>query len=205
MTELALKADAREGIGKEKTKKLRKQGVIPAVFYQKEKSQAVQINELEFLRVMKAGNQLIELNMDGKKKKALIREIQYHPVSERIVHVDFQGVSMSEVIQVLVPLNFIGTPVGVREGGIYEVHLHELEIKCKASEIPHQIDINIEKMAIGATLFVSNVTPGDFEIITNPEQLIAAVVTPKGTAEEEAAEAAEGAEAEETEEEGTEE
>ncbi|MBN2781311.1 MAG: 50S ribosomal protein L25 [Candidatus Marinimicrobia bacterium] len=205
MTELALKADAREGIGKEKTKKLRKQGVIPAVFYQKEKSQAVQINELEFLRVMKAGNQLIELNMDGKKKKALIREIQYHPVNERIVHVDFQGVSMSEVIQVLVPLNFIGTPVGVREGGIYEVHLHELEIKCKASEIPHQIDINIEKMTIGATLFVSNVTPGDFEIITNSEQLIAAVVTPKGTAEEETAEAAEGAEAEETEEEGTEE
>ncbi|MCF7832187.1 MAG: 50S ribosomal protein L25 [Candidatus Marinimicrobia bacterium] len=179
MTELALKTEVREGLGKEANKKLRKLGIIPAVFYQKNKAEALQVNELEFIRVLRAGNQLIDLNIEGKKRKAIIKDIQFHPVTEKIVHIDFQGVSMSEVLQISVPLNFVGTAAGVHEGGLFEVHMHDIEIKCKASDIPHELDINIEKLVIGDTLHISDLDFGDLEIVSNPEMLVAGVVVPK--------------------------
>ena len=180
MTELVLKTEVREGLGKEANKKLRRLGIVPAVYYQKDKAQALQVNELEFIHVIKVGNQLINLNIDGKKQKALIKDIQFHPVTEKVVHIDFQGVSMSEIVQVSVQLNFIGTPLGVKEdGGLFEVHMHDIEVKCKASDIPHQLDLNIEELVIGDTIHISDLDFGDLEIVSNPEMLVAGVVVPK--------------------------
>jgi large subunit ribosomal protein L25 len=180
MTELVLKTEVREGLGKEANKKLRKLGIIPAVFYQKNDAKALKVNELEFVHILKAGNQLIDLSIDGKKKKALIKDIQFHPVTEKVVHIDFQGVSMSEVVQISVNLNFIGTPAGVKEeGGLFEVHMHDIEVKCKASDIPHQLDVNIEELVIGDTIHISDLDFGDLEIVSNPEMLVAGVVVPK--------------------------
>ena len=196
MTELVLKTEVREGLGKEANKKLRKLGIIPAVFYQKTKAQALQVNELEFTHTLKAGNQLVELKIDGKKKKALIKAIQFHPVTERVVHIDFQGVSMSEVVQVLVQLNFIGSPAGVLEGGLFEVHMHDIEVKCKASEIPQQLDVNIEELVIGDTIHIEDLDFGDLEIISNPEMIVAAVVIPKVYKDTEVEEGEEGEEGE---------
>jgi len=209
MTELVLKTEVREGLGKEANKKLRKLGIIPAVFYHKSKVQTLQVNELEFLHTIKAGNQLIELKIDGKKQKALIKDIQFHPVTEKVVHIDFQGVSMSEIVQVLVQLNFVGTPEGIKEGGLFEVHMHDIEVKCKASDIPHELDVNIEEMVIGDTIHISDLDFGDLEIVSNPEMIVAAVVVPKvykdTEVEESEGEEGEGEEGSESEEESTEE
>jgi large subunit ribosomal protein L25 len=205
MTKLVLKTEVRSGLKKEANKKLRKTGIIPAVFYQKDKAQSLKVNELEFLRVLKAGNQLIDLSIDGKNKKALIKDIQFHPVTERIVHIDFQGVTMSEIIQIMVPLNFIGTPAGVKEGGLFEVHMHDIEVKCKASDIPHQLDVEVGEMVIGDTLHIKDLKFGELEISSNPEMLVAAVVVPKIYEVETVEEEVEGEEGEEIEgEEGTE-
>lgn len=179
MTELVLKTEVREGLGKEANKKLRKTGVIPAVFYQKNDSKSLQVNELEFIHILRAGNQLINLSIEGKKKKALIKDIQFHPVTEKVVHIDFQGVSMSEVVQVSVQLNFVGSSIGVREGGILEVNMHEIDIKCKASDIPHQLDISIEDLNIGDNIHVKELSFGDLEIVSSPDMLIVSVVAPK--------------------------
>jgi len=179
MTELVLKTEVREGLGKGANKKLRRLGIVPAVYYHKNKAQALQVNELEFIRVIKVGKQLIELKIDGKKQKVLIKDIQFHPVTEKVVHIDFQGVSMSEIVQVAVQLNFVGTAEGVLEGGLFEVHMHDIEVKCKASDIPHQLDFNIEKLVIGDTIHISDLDFGDLEIVSNPEMIVAAVVVPK--------------------------
>jgi large subunit ribosomal protein L25 len=201
MTELVLKAEAREGLGKEANKKLRKLGTIPAVLYQKQEAQSIQVNMLEFAHILRAGEQLIELSVNGKKKKALIKDVQYHPVTENILHIDFQAVSMSEVIQLSVPLNFIGTPEGIKEGGMFDVHMHELEIKCKASDIPHQLDVEVEALNIGDSLHVADLNFGDLEIVSSPDQLVATVAVPKVYEEPEAEEVeGEGEEGEEGEE-----
>ncbi|MCK4812302.1 MAG: 50S ribosomal protein L25, partial [Candidatus Marinimicrobia bacterium] len=185
MTELILQTEVRTERGKEVNKRLRKKGIIPAVFYHKGKAESLQMIELEFIRLLKAGNQLIELNLDGSKKKALIKKIQFHPVTERILHVDFQGVSMSEIVQVMVRLNYIGESAGEHEGGLFEPHMYEIEVKCKASDIPKQLDVNIEELVIGDTLHVSDLDFGDLEIVSSTEMLVAAVVLPSGIGEEE--------------------
>ncbi len=179
MTEIVLKTEVREGLGKEANKKLRKQGFVPAVFYQKQKAQALQVNELEFAQVLRAGEQLIDLSIDGKKKKALIKDIQYHPVTEAYVHIDFQGVSMSEIVQVSVALNFVGSCAGVLEGGQLEVNVHEIEVKCKASEIPQKLDVDISTLNIGDNLHISDLNYDDLEIASSGELLVIAVVAPK--------------------------
>ena len=202
MTKLVLKTEVRSGIGKEANKKLRKTGLIPAVFYQKDKAQSLQMNELEFLRILKAGNQLIDMDVEGKKKKAIIKDIQYHPVSERIVHVDFQGVTMSEIVHINVPLKFVGTPAGVREGGLFEVHMHDIEVKCKAGDIPQELTVDISQLVIGDTIHIKDLQFGELEITSSHDMLVAAVIVPKLYEEAAPAEAEEGEveEGEETEE-----
>jgi large subunit ribosomal protein L25 len=108
---------------------------------------------------------------------------------------------MSEVIQLSVPLNFIGTPEGIKEGGMFDVHMHELEIKCKASDIPHQLDVEVEALNIGDSLHVADLNFGDLEIVSSPDQLVATVAVPKVYEEPEAEEVeGEGEEGEEGEE-----
>ncbi len=203
MTEQLLQAEVRKVQGKEISKKLRRQGIIPAVFYQKDKSLTLQVSALEFHRVLKSGKQLIELKFEGKKHKALIKDIQYHPVTENILHIDFQGVSMSEVVQVAVPLSFVGSPIGVQEaGGLFEVNMHEIEIRCKASDIPQHLEVDVSSLEIGDTLHVADLDFEDLEIISNEELLIASITVPRDLAEpvEEEVEAEEEIEAEEGEE-----
>ena len=205
MTELVLKVTAREGLGKEANKKLRKLGTVPAVFYQKQKAQAIQVDALEFAHVLKKGEQLIELSIDGKKKKALIKDVQYHPVTEDFVHIDFQGVSMSEIVQVSIPLNFVGSSIGVREGGLFDVARHEIEIKCKASDIPSHLDVDIEALKVGDSIHVRDLDFGDLEIVTGEDLTICAVVAPKVFKGDEVEEGVEGEEGVEEGAEGTEE
>lgn len=205
MTEQVLVTEVREGLGKGAVKKLRREGIIPAVFYHKDKSRSLQVNELEFIKVLKAGKQVIELKIDGKKKRALIKEIQFHPVSERILHVDFQEVAMSDIVHVMVHLNFEGTPAGVKEGGLFDVNMHEIEIKCKASDIPQHLDVDVSKLMIGDMLHVEDLKFENIEIVSNPELLVASITVAKDLAEAVETEAEEGEEAAEGEEEGKEE
>lgn len=197
MTEQLLVTELREGRGKGAAKKLRREGVIPAVFYHKDKSRTLQLNELEFIKVLKTGKQMIELKVDGKKKRALIKDIQFHPVSEHILHVDFQEVTMSEIVHVNVHLNFEGTPAGVKEGGLFDVNMHEVEVKCKVSEIPQYLNIDVSKLDIGDTLHVEDLKFEGIEIVSSPDLLIASVTVAKDLAEEIEVEAEEEAEGEE--------
>lgn len=183
MTEQLLVTELREGRGKGAAKKLRREGVIPAVFYHKDKSRNLQLNELEFIKVLKTGKQMIELKLDGKKKRALIKDIQFHPVTERILHVDFQEVTMSEIVHVMVHLNFEGTPLGVKEGGLFDVNMHEVEVKCKASDIPQHLDVDVSKLEIGDTLHVEDLKFEGIEIISSQDLLVASVTVARDLAE----------------------
>jgi large subunit ribosomal protein L25 len=212
MTDNVLNTEIREGIGKGASKKLRRGGIIPAVFYHKDKSRALQINEREFIKVLKSGKQVIELKIEGKKKRVLIKDVQFHPVSEHVMHVDFQEVMMSEIVHVMVPLNFVGKPAGVKEGGLFDVNMHEVEVKCKASDIPQQLDVDVTALQIGDTLHVEDLHFENIEIVNSGDQLIASVTVAKDLVEEieaeaeaEAEEELEGEEAEGEEEEDEEE
>jgi large subunit ribosomal protein L25 len=115
----------------------------------------------------------------GSGVTALVRDVQYDPLSRAIVHLDFQHISLTEQIEVEVVLHFVGVPVGVKDGGgILEHSIRTLEVRCLPTAIPPSIDVDVAALNVGDSLHVRDIKPEGYEIITDGEVTIAAVVMP---------------------------
>jgi len=204
-----LNVKKRSDLGKEKMKKLRVSGRIPCIYYTHNESPVpLSVDLLELHKVLKTGERLVDLFVDDAKrtKKAIFKDLQFHPVTDEIVHVDFQGVSLEEEIEVAVRINFTGTAPGIKEGGLLDTHLYELLVKCKAGEIPHELDVDISHLMLNDTLHVGDLKLEGINILTPEDALIVAVTPPsKATLAEEEAEAEAEVEGEEEEDESGEE
>lgn len=205
MEKILLKADERKETGKGVARSLRRAGELPAVVYGEGKSIPVKLNRKEMVNLIRAGvaeHALITLKLKKGKAKAseypvLIKEYQVDPVSSRLLHVDFIEISLKEKIKVSVPIIIIGEPHGVKEGGILEQQMREVEIECLPTQIPQGIEVDAEHVEIGHSLHVSDLkAPEGSVIIPDPEKLILIVSAPKVEEEPEAVEEEEGAEPE---------
>ena len=186
MKEINLEVKTRERKGKEQTKKLRQDGIIPAVVYGAgENGLALEIKTKDLrtlLKATKGENVIVNLNIDEGKsesKKVLIREIQRDPVWDNILHVDFQHISLTEKITVKVPIHVIGLSTGVKnEGGILEHILRDLEIKCLPTEIPQHIEVDVTELGIGDAVHVKDLKLEGLEVLTDINRSIVTVVPP---------------------------
>jgi large subunit ribosomal protein L25 len=125
------------------------------------------------------------VSVDGKRRNVLIREVQYHPVTDEVLHVDFQGVRMDEKVDVQVPIHTLGRPIGVKdEGGHLHQALLEIEIRCLASEIPSHFEVDIADLHIGDTIHAGDLDVGDMEMVTSPDSMVVSVSRARGVAEE---------------------
>ncbi|MBN1405636.1 MAG: 50S ribosomal protein L25 [Candidatus Omnitrophica bacterium] len=188
MKEIILEAQAREKTGKESNKKLRQQGAVPAVVYKKGKEAAhiqIQVKALVHALHTSAGeNAIISLKFSSGPtgtKTVIIKEIQYNPVKEDIIHVDFQEISLTEKIKVNVQVVLKGESQAVKiEGGIIEHMTKEIEVECLPASIPEKIDVNIEAMKIGDVIHVKQLSvPGDIKVLTDPEKTVVSASMPK--------------------------
>jgi large subunit ribosomal protein L25 len=118
----------------------------------------------------------------------VLKDIQFDPVTDKIVHFDLQGVSKDEVIEVDVPIILIGNPEGVRSGGVLEQMVHKLIIKCLPKDMPQHLEIKVDKLALNESLHAKDLKFDNLEIANSPETVIAAVVTPRAQAEDAAGE-----------------
>ena len=148
MATASLNASLRTDTGKGAARKLRQTGSIPAVIYgHGREPQSLTTNARETERLLQriaTSSTVIELNVDGKVSRTLIREIQRHPFKRHVLHIDFQELVAGESVHVRCPIVYIGTPEGVRlEGGILDQIMHELHIACDPSSIPNHIDVEI--------------------------------------------------------------
>jgi len=208
MTEVNLDAQVRSLTGKQNVKKLKQKGQIPAVVYGKKmKSKIIQVNKDELVKVLhtSAGENVIaKLNIidaEGEKKpkktvNVIIKEIQQHPVTTDIIHVDFSEISLTEKITVKVPIKTKGDPVGVtRDNGVIEVPLWEMEVECLPNDIPEEIGIHVEELEIGSSIHIKDITsPEGVKILEDPEQTVILIAAPKEEIEEEPTEGEEGEE-----------
>jgi large subunit ribosomal protein L25 len=196
MAVIQLKGARREGIGKSAVRKARAAGQIPAVIYgHGETPQPISVEFREFelaLRGHKGSNAIVNLNVAGGEVTALVRDVQYDPLSRAIIHLDFQHISLTEQIEVEVPVHFVGTPIGVKDGGgILEHLVRTLKVKVLPTAIPAGIDVDVTALNIGQNLHVSDLAPAvGYEVITDAHVAVAAVVAP--AAEEVVAAPAEG-------------
>lgn len=197
MATATLSAKARSDRGKGVARKLRAAGEVPAVVYGPGREpQPLTINQREFERLaerVRITSTIIELAIEGKTARTLVRELQRDPLRRTVIHVDFQELVAGEKVTVSVPLRFVGTPDGVKNGGgILEEVMHQLEIRCDPANIPDHIDVDVTPITIGHSLHVGDITlPAGVEVLDDPEQTLAVVSAPK--TEEEAPAAVEGA------------
>lgn len=181
-----LKSERRSGVGKGAVRKLRAAGSIPGVYYGRgEEPIALVMNAKEIEGVLhgaSAANVIVDLQVAGAAaadRKALIREIQRDPVGGHILHLDLQHISLTERIVVEVPVELVGTPTGVKDGGgILEHLLRTVEVECLPTDIPDRLEVDVTMLAIGDTLHVSDIKAERVTIKTEAERGIATVVPP---------------------------
>jgi len=190
MQELTIKR--REGTGKQFAKRLRRQGVVPAILYGGAKNEPVTVDPKSVLRMISghAGTtQLLTVKMDGEggSRLAIIRAMQFDPVSENLIHVDLQEVSPDKPITVRVAVHPAGEAVGVRDTkGILNLVLHEVSVSCLPTVIPERIDADVSELAIGDVLTIADLSvPDGVRVLNDPGQAVATVSPPM--AEEEVA------------------
>ena len=195
----------REETGTGNAREARRNGVVPGIIYggdQEPVSVGIKYNEV--LKAINSGqflSNMIELSHDGKQQKVLTKDVQFHPVSDKPIHVDFFRVTAKTIIDVNVSAVFVGEDVspGMKQGGALNVVRYNIEVKCPAGAIPDSIEVDISGMEIGDSIHLSEVnlpkgvTPG----ITDRDVTIATIVASRTskTADEEAAEGEEGEEA----------
>ena len=184
MEKVTISAAAREGIGvKGALSKIRAEKKIPAVIYGGHKepvSVTVSVKDLE--KIVKAGkNTLVEMDLSGAKELALVKEIQYHAVTDNPIHADFQRVSMKDKMDVVVPLKLEGTPADVvNYGAMIEHILREIEVRALVSSIPHEIVVDITPMTINKGILAGDIKlPEGVELVTDPEAPVVHLAIPK--------------------------
>ena len=181
--ETKLNAERRSDAGKGVARKLRAAGKVPAVLYGQGLDTTpltVDSRELTHLLHSSAGsNVLVDLVVDGEEHLAIPREIQRDHIHSKWVHVDFLAVSRTQTITVNVPVHETGEAVGVKEGGVVEHHLREVQIECLPQDVPDELVIDITNIELGEMVHVSDlVPPAGVTILTNSEDAILSVITP---------------------------
>ncbi len=196
MSTATLSATLRSESGKGAARALRRAGSVPAVIYGHKRepmSLAVSTRELErLLERISAENTVVELSIDGKISRTLIREIQKHPFKKQLVHVDFQELVAGELITVNVPLVLVGVSVGVRSfGGILDQTMRELEVSVDPSAIPNHIDVDVSALGVGDSVHVRDLKlPAGVTVLTDADASVVVVAAPKVNATDAAADAA---------------
>ncbi|MEA2031048.1 MAG: 50S ribosomal protein L25 [candidate division Zixibacteria bacterium] len=203
MKEISLTANERENIGKGFARRARVAGNIPGVVYGPEIAPiAIAIDKHEFREAWKSAtsNSIFNLNVNGKKNKVVLREIQRDPVTSKVIHLDFHAISMTRPIKVRIPISLVGVPEGVKtDGGIMQTTLRELDIYSLMNDIPDKIEIDVSDLGIGDSLHVSDLDIKNVTILSDLDRTIVVISAPtvvKAVSEE----AEEGEELEEGEE-----
>jgi large subunit ribosomal protein L25 len=207
-----LTAEIREGIGKEKAKKLRTRGQIPAIFYgPRSKTIPLVIDSKELTKALQteAGeNVLIDLDIRKgdqlDRKVVMLKDIQIDPLQRITLHTDFYEVAMDELVIVEVPVHLVGKPEGTKMGGILEQVRRVIQVQCLPGDIPKSIDVDVSALMIGDSIHIQDIQVEKARIISDTNFTIATVVPPvveEKVVEAVAPEAAEGAEVKEKEEE----
>lgn len=183
MEVIKLSARKRTGSGKSYTRKARAAGWIPAVCYgHGETTEAIEVDARDFGRVMrnKLSNHVFDLGLGGDAAfNAIIKEIQPHVIKrDTYLHVDFQHVNMNERVVAHCPLEIVGIPVGVKEGGVLEHPVKEVLVECMPHQIPEKVTVDVAALKIGQSIHVRDIQLAVGVIKDSPDEVVAVVSLP---------------------------
>lgn len=192
MATIVLNAEPREKLGGSSSEVLRRAGRVPGVLYgHGEPTTSFHVKALDLRPlVYTAETHTIQLNIAGKSSNAILREIQFHPVTDRVTHIDLVKLHAGEKIKVDVPVSIKGSSVGARDGGIIDVVLHKLTVECLPDAIPEHIDVDITDLRIGHAIHVHELADHPTYKVMGDETAVIVACTPPKNVEEPVAGAA---------------
>ena len=182
MKEFSLKGTVRTEIGKAATRELRKQDIIPCNIYGVEKNEngpvavafTVPMGELRNL-IYTPNVYIVNINLDGKEVKAIIKEIQFHPTTDKVLHVDFYQITEDKDIVIGVPVKLNGLAEGVRAGGRLNLTVRSIKVKAKYTAIPDVLDIDVTHLQIGKSIKVGQLNFEGLQFATSPEVVVCSI------------------------------
>lgn len=180
-----LKANKRD-TGKQKSKKIRKEGKVPGIFYAKgDDNISIAVSPLELRPIVYTKEvKLVNLDVEGIQKKCLLKDVRFHPVTDSIIHFDLLGINDGQKITVEVPVEFIGQPVGVRKGGVFQQGFHKCKITCIPKHLISTIQVDISNLDVGQRIQLHDLSMEGIEFGVPMDSLVCAVNIPRGKAGE---------------------
>jgi large subunit ribosomal protein L25 len=178
MEQKTLNVEVRDKLRKSEMKKLRASGRIPAVVYGNSEPVAISFSEREFSKEFHAINEhtIITLNAGKKSYDCLVKDFQDDILTGKLQHMDFYEIKKGKLLKTNIPVHTAGTAPGVREGGLLEIALHELEVECLPKDIPSEILVDVGSLSLGDSIHVSEITaPEGVKFLSNPEQVVVQV------------------------------
>ena len=178
MSDRSLTAELRTQTKKGAARRLRRAGRIPAVMYGHRDPLLLSIDAREFSRKFQriSESTIIHLSAGGDTYDVLVKDFQIDHIVERLDHIDFFEIERGRVLRARVLLHFVGNPVGVREGGLQELLVHEVEVESLPRDLPERIDVDIENLGVGQSFHVSDlVVPDGVRVLTSRDQVIALI------------------------------
>jgi large subunit ribosomal protein L25 len=198
MKSVPLTAYARSVTGRNAVNKLRNAGRVPTVIYGRKRApQTLELNQRELDKLIShsaSENILVDLAIDGDaapKRLALVQDVQHDPMSGAVLHIDFHEVAPDEKVTFMVPVEAVGSPIGVKDGGVLEHVLHKLRVRALPADLPLVLEVDVSGLAMGKSLHLGEIpAPAGVEILGDKKVPVLACAAPRSEAEEAAAEAA---------------
>jgi large subunit ribosomal protein L25 len=186
MKTLAINVKERGNVGKTNTRALRNQGNVPCVLYGGEKQVTFYAHENDFRKLVYTPDTfVVELNIDGTVTKAIMQDIQFHPVTDKILHIDFLEIFDNKAITVSIPVILNGTAIGVKNGGNLMFRRSKIITKGLVANLPNSIELNIEHLNIGMFTYIKDITVEGCELIAPGNSVVVGVKTARAAVEEE--------------------
>ena len=174
-----LNLEPRSKTGNAAARKLRRDGKIPVnYYYGGEENQNMSIDKKILHKAIQSGQQVFELELDGNTIYVTVKEAQYHPVTEQIIHLDLLRVRRDVKMKFSIPLNLIGDSVGAIEGGIVSQLANAIDIECLPTGVPDSIDVDITSLELNGTVFASDINLPNDTALLSPEDTTIAVCAP---------------------------
>ncbi len=198
MKSFALSSEARQ-ISKIANRALRNQGKVPCVLYGGEKQVYFSVSENDLNKLVNTpAVYIVEIDFEGTVYKAILQDIQFHPLTDRINHVDFLQVFEDKEVTMNIPVNFNGSAIGVKNGGNLVIRRRSIKTRALPSNLPDAIEVNIEDLKIGKTIFIGDIRNDSYTYLASDKAVVVSVKMARGAVlddEEEDGEGEEGAEA----------
>ena len=177
MDAISIQIKIKEDCGSRIARKYRKSGLIPAILYgHKQESLMFLLDKKEFIKTLNSGVKMVSLKWNSSEETALIKDVQFDTFGKEILHIDFVRIALTEKVTTQVPIVLYGTSQGVKEGGILDHSMKEVEVECLPTEIPKEIRINVSELKVKDSLHMKDIElPPNVKVLENPDAIVVSV------------------------------